>query len=1056
MRRILETFVKYPFYANLVIGVLLLAGIFSYSSMKKSFFPERPTRMIYATVVYPGASPIEMEEGIVVRLEEAIRGIPGIKEITSSASENFCRVAVETTGKFNIDETLQEVKNSIDGITTLPVDAERPVVFKQRSTTPAMRIGLSGNANLMALKDIAYRVEDDFLASGLISQISIAGYTNPEISIEISEESLLRYGLTLSDVSQAVARTNRDITGGEIRNENHSLLIRARNRSVNPDQISKIVIRANSAGQLLSIGDVATVKYQFQDIPKGTWINGKPGISISINKLITEDLEDISIFVRKYIDEFNLTHSDVKLHLTFDYLDMLESRLNLLLRNGGMGLFLVVITLALFLSFRMSLWVAWGIPASFLGMFVVASLYGITINMISLFGMILVVGILVDDGIVIGENIFTHFEMGKSPHRAAIDGTMEVMPAVLTSVATTIVAFIPLLLIEGQLEFLFEMAFVVIFTLVISMAEAFFVLPAHLGTSHVLRRKTNHENFGNRVRNRLEKYISFLRDRSYGRVLKFVIKHRVPAMFVPLVVILITVGLFRGEIIQSTFFPNIPPDSFDVNVAFTPGEGEKQTFDFLKKFEVAVWQVNTDLKTERNDTSDYVIYTFLNMGSSFDGQESGSHAGNVSVNLRNMEGINISAFEIASRVRNKIGKIPEADRFSVAGRNRWGKPVSVSLLGNNLSELKIARDELVTELEKLPDLTEVMDNDPEGAQEIRIKLKPAAYALGIDYFTLLSQIRDGFFGAQSQRLQQGRDEIRVWVRFPRFDREQIGQLDQVKIKTKNGSFPFSELATYEIERGPVIIQHYNGKREIRVEADVVNPDKAIPPLLQLIENDILPPILAQHPGVRYEFQGQQKVAAESGQSMAKFFVPAFIIMVIIIMIEFRSFGQALIIVLLIPLGYIGAAWGHLIQNIPISMLSAWGMVALTGVIVNDSVVFIQKFNQLVEEGTKVVDAVYMAGISRFRAIVLTTLTTTFGLFPIVLETSRQAQFLIPMAVSLAYGVLFGTFFILLFLPLLVLALNDARVLWAKIWNNKTASREEVEKGFIYAKRKLED
>ena len=1056
MRKIIETFVKYPFYANLIVIVVLGAGIASFLSMKKSFFPEIKSRVIVVSVAYPGASPKEMEEGITVRIEEAIRGIPGIKEINSTSSENVCRVMIETTGEYDIDLTLQEVKNAIDGITSMPTGAERPVVFKQRSMSGAMRLGLSGSADLMTLKEMAYHIEDDFLASGLISQVSISGFPPVEISVEVSEDNLLRYGLTINDISRAVSGTNRDLSGGEIRNEDYLVIIRVRNRSVNPNDISNIVVKGDKDGSIVRVGDIGKVKVQFQDVPNFTLLNGNPAISISVNKLITEDLEKISVFVNNYIKEFNKKYNNAQLYVTFDFLDLLKSRLELLYKNGFFGLMLVIIILALFLSFRLSLWVAWGIPSAFLAMFVVANMYGITINMISLFGMILVVGILVDDGIVIGENIFTHFEKGKSPMKAAVDGTMEVMPAVITSVLTTIIAFMPLLFIQGRMEMMFEMAFVVIFSLIFSLFEAFFVLPAHVGTPHVLRRSAGAVNFGNRIRNRLEEFVAYFRDRLYGTLLKKVIRYRYIVLFIPVTLTLITLGLFEGGFISATFFPNVPPDNFDINIAFTPGEGEKQTLDALYKFEKIVWQVNDDLKKELNDTADFVKYTFLTLGSSFSGEERGSHAGSISVLLRNLEGSPVSSFDIANRVRKKIGKVPEADKLSVAGRSHWGAPISISLMGNNLEELSKARDMLMKELKEMPAITEVKDNNPLGAQEVRLKLKPKAYFLGLDDFTVLSQVRNGFFGSQSQRLQHGKDELRVWVRYPRTDREELGQLERMKIKTPKGEYPLAEIADFHIERGPVNIHRYNLKREIRVEADVVNPQEPVPPLLEYISNSIMPDIQAQYPGVRYLYQGQQKNAAESQSSMMHYFIPAFILMVIVIMIHFRSFGQGLVIISMIPLAYLGAIWGHLFQGIPLSILSVFGMVALSGVTVNDAVVFMQKYNRLLaNENLKVKEAVFQAGVARFRPIVLTTLTTTIGLFPIIFEKSRQAQFLIPMAIALAYGVFFGTVFILTVFPVTILFLNDIRV-WAKyLFTGKKPTHEEVEKANIYKKRKIE-
>ncbi len=1056
MRKIIETFVKYPFYANLIVIVILGAGIASFLSMKKSFFPERKSRFLIVTVAYPGASPKEMEEGITVRIEEAIRGIPGIKEINSTSSENVSRVSIETTGEYDIDLTLQEVKNAVDGITSMPTGAERPIIFKQRSMSGAMRLGLSGSADLMTLKEMAYHIEDDFLASGLISQITISGFPQTEISVEVSEENLLRYGITLNDISRAISGANRDLSGGEIRNDDYMVIIRVRNRSVNSNDISNIVVRGGKKGSVVRVGDLGKVKVQFQDVPNFTLLNGKPAISISINKLITEDLEKISVFVNNYIKDFNKKYNNARLYVTFDYLNLLKSRLELLYENGFFGLILVIFILALFLSFRLSLWVAWGIPSAFLAMFIVANMYGVTINMISLFGMILVVGILVDDGIVIGENIFTHFEKGKSPMKAAVDGTLEVMPAVITSVLTTIVAFMPLLFIQGRMEMMFEMAFVVIFSLAFSLLEAFLVLPAHIGTPHVLRRSTDAVNFGNRVRNKLEEFVAYMRDNLYGSLLRKVIKHRYIVLFIPLTLTLITIGLFRGGFITSTFFPNLPPDNFDVNIAFTPGEGEKQTLDALYKFEKIVWQVNDDLKKEYNDTSDYVIYTFLTLGSSFNGEERGSHAGHISVLLRDLEGSAVSSFDIANRVRKKIGKVPEADKLSVAGRSHWGAPISISLLDNNLAELSKARDMLITELKEMPAITEVKDNNPLGAQEVRLKLKPKAYFLGLDDFTVLNQIRNGFFGSQAQRLQHGKDELRVWVRYPRSDRKELGQLERMKIKTPKGEYPLAEIADFHIERGPVNIHRYNMKREIRIEADVVDPNEPVPPLLDYIEASILPKIKAQYPGVKYTFQGQQKNAAESQNSMTHYFIPAFILMTIIIMVHFKSFGQGMVVISMVPLAYLGAVWGHMFQGIPLSILSVFGMVALSGVTVNDSVVLMQKYNRLLAvDNLKVKEAIFQAGIARFRPIVLTTLTTTIGLFPIIFEKSRQAQFLIPMAMALAYGVFFGTIFILTVFPVTILFMNDVRV-WTKyLLTGVKPTPEEVEKANIYKKRKIQ-
>ncbi|MCK4664049.1 MAG: efflux RND transporter permease subunit [Bacteroidales bacterium] len=1075
MKKIITIFVKYPFYANIIIVILILGGWIGISNMKKSFFPERQSRNITITVTYPGASPKEMEEGITVRIEEAIRGIVGIKEINSTSSENFSRVRIETTGDYDIDETLTEVKNAVDGISSFPVDAERPIIYKQRSITQAMYLGLSGNVDLMSLKKLANEIEDDLLASGIITQLRINGYPPIEISVEVTEENLLRYNLTFDEILRAITLNNRDISGGQIKSEKEEILIRSRSRSVNPDDIGEIILRANNDGSHLLIRDIANVKLKFSDIPSAFLMNGKQAISFSVSKLPEEDLDEISAFCNKYAKEFNANHNDVKLEVSFDFLSMLGSRLELLYKNGSIGLFLVIFSLALFLSFRLSLWVAWGIPASFLAMFIVGSMYGITINMISLFGMILVIGILVDDGIVIAENIYTHFEKGKSPRRAAIDGTMEVLPAVITSVTTTMIAFSPLMLIQGGgLEFMFEMAFVVVFSLFFSLFEAFLVLPAHLGSKHILRSRKKSENIKN-IRSHLNNAIAYMRYKIYGYVLKLSIKWKWITLTIPISFFIITIGLFGGGFIKYTMFPAITFDFFNIDIAFKPGSGEKKTFEYLKKFDDIVWEVNEELIAEYGtmpeygllqklliktgitniDTNSYIQYTYLGIGNAFSGQEIGSHTGGIFVTLRDMEGLPVSSYEITNRIRKKIGKIPEAEKMSIGAHNRFGKPVSISLLGKDLKELEQAKRFLIEELNNLTTITNITDNNAAGKQEVRLKLKPKAYFLGLDQTSILNQIRQGFFGGQAQRLQSGKDEIRVWVRYPKTGRQNLGQLDEMKIKTVSGEYPLTELVDYTIERGPVNINRFNLSREIRIEADLVDPYESVPPILQKIREDIVPKVKAKYSGVDIQHQGQQRRSDEAQSEMMKYFGIAFAIIILILMIHFKSASQALIVIMMIPLAWLGSIWGHGVEGFPVSMLSAWGMVALSGIIINDAVIFLAKYNSLLLEGQKVIDAVYNAGIARFRAIVLTTITTVMGLYPLIMENSFQAQFLIPMAIALAYGVLFGTAFILLFFPSLILVLNDIKIWTRWLWNGILPTRESVETTIINSKRTID-
>jgi len=908
----------------------------------------------------------------------------------------------------------------------------------------------------LTLKGYAQRIEEEFLSSGVISQVSLSGFPALEISVEANEEDLLRYGITFTELQNAISQNNRDVSGGQIRSMEEEMLIRMRSRSADPNKIGDIILRANPDGSVIRIRDIALVKKKFSDTPNKTLEKGKPLISISVSKLITEDLAKIDKYVKEYVTDFNKKNQGIELVISRSYLEILGSRLELLYRNGGQGLFLVVLILGLMLSTRLSLWVAWGIPASFLAMFIVANWMGVTINLMSLFGMILVIGILVDDGIVIGENIFQHFERGKSPMRAAVDGTVEVIPAVVTSVATTIIAFSPLIFITGRMEMMYEMAIIVILSLAFSLFEAFFVLPAHLGNKHVLNRKVLRAK-DKGLRKYTERFFTWLRDYAYDRVLQLIIKWRYIVIGIPVAMMVITGGLIGGQLIKTTFFPRMEFDSFDINIAFTPGSGERQTMAYLERFDSIVWVVNEELKEEYNDSIDIIENSTIQLGTGFGGGERGAHAGSVGISPRDSEETGISSFEIIQKIRQKTGPLPEAEKFTIgSARRRFGNPVSIGLLSRNIEELDLGREFLFGKLQELPQLKDVVNTNSLGKQEILLSLKPKAYMLGFTESSIANQVRQAFYGGQAQRLQEGRDELRIWVRYPAEGRERLGQMEKMKIQTPQGVYPLTELVDYELKRGPVNIQRFNSKREMRVDADLMDPDASVSDILDQIKEEIIPELTMLYPGITVQFQGQQKESERNMADLMILFPMAFLAIIFILMINFKSFEQPILILIMIPIAILGSIWGHGIHGKTLSMLSLWGIIALTGVIVNDAVVFLAKYNLLIEKGGKVKDSIIIAGKSRLRPIILTTLTTSFGLFPLILEKSFQAQFLIPMAISLVYGVAFGTMFILLFFPALILVLNDFRKVIRELWHGRKFEREEVEIAWIHAQRKIDD
>lgn len=1056
MRNIISFFIQKPAWGNAIIIVSLIFGITAIVLLDRSFFPEQDPNKLNISIFYNGASPVEMEEGVTIKVEQALRGVQGVDEITSTSSENFSKISIVAFKDADIDEVFRDVENAVNGINSLPVGVEKPTIVKQRNfmNSRASIISLSGDVGVTLLKETAEQIEDDLLNTKAISQLLTEGYPESEFSIEVKEIQLLRYNLTFDDVVNAIKRNNKDVSAGSVKTKDEEYLIRAKSKQNTVFGIEDIALRSTVEGEKVTIGDVADVKYQFADSPIESYIDGERNVTLILMKLENDDLGDITDEIEKYIAEFNSTHTEMKLTTTFQRYDLLRQRLSMLVSNGGLGLLLVLIVLGLFLNLRLSIWVAVGIPVSFLGMFMVGAIYGITINMISLSGMILVVGIIVDDGIVIAENIYSHYEKGKSPYNATLDGTMEVLPAVFTSVITTVVAFSVLLFLE-EMEQMREMAFVVIICLLFSLIEAFLVLPAHL-KSKKLQKKEKIGFFG-KIKNKAEGVVRFLGDKVYGDVLKFILYRkavrRTLAFFPLIFIIIITIFLFTG-VIKKTFFPAIPFDDFKVEVSYKPGEPKEKTMEYLWYCYDEVAKVQVELKEKYG--RDLIQFVSIVAGKTEELGETGPHCGMIRVQL-DAEGAAISSFEIAKMVEDRINKDLSLDKFMVGGGNRWGKPISIALKGKNTKEIKEAKEYLKSELRKMSELKDITDNGGEGNREIRLTLKEKAHLLGLTHGDITKQIRQGFFGEEVQRLIIGTNEIKVWVRYPKEDRGSLGQMDEVKIKTDNDQLiPLRELVDYEIKRGEVSIKHYNGVREIVVDAAQVDALASTSDFVNDIEDNILPSLGSKFKSVDYEFRGQALNARKSRKEMNTVVSILIFLMILILSLNFNSFWQGLLFLPIMLIGPFCAMLGHGLENVPFSLLSVWGVIALLGILVNDAIVFLDKYNRNLKEGLMPVDAVYNAGMKRFRPILLTSLTTIAGLYPLIREQSFQAQFLIPMAVSVAYGVFFGTLFILIFFPTLILFSNDVRKAFKWLWTGVKPSMLDVEPAIIDQRRDVEN
>lgn len=1052
MKKIISYFIKYPVAVNVIILAFLVFGIMGALTMKSSFFPLSESRNIMVSLFYPGASPEEMEEGVVLKIEDNLKGIVGIDRVTSTSRENSAVINIETIKGKNIDVVLADVKNAVDRVPSFPSGMEPPVIAKIESIRPTISFIITGeNISLATLKIYARDIENELRGIEGISQVSLSGFPDQEIEIAVRENDLRAYNLSFTEVANAVSKSNLLITGGNIKTSDEDYLIRARNRNYYGNELLNLVVRAEPGGNIIRLSDIADVSDSWSENPDRVFFNGLKSINISVSNTNSEDLLSSADKINAYIIKFNQQHENVQLHVSNDQSIPLNQRTELLGKNAAMGVLLVLFFLALFLNIRLALWVAVGIPIAFLGMFVFASSLDITINILSLFGMIIVIGILVDDGIVIGENIYHHYEKGKSPVQAAIDGTLEVIPPIVSAILTTIIAFSTFFYVDGRIgDFFSEVSMVVVLTLSVSLIEALIILPAHIAHSKALIAKGKKRipvfQFFHDINKKAEKILFYARDNWYVPFLKFFLQHKLLGFAIPIALFIFSIGGIGGGVVRTSFFPSVASDRISINLSMLQGTNEMITDSIISGIEDKAWEVNDEF-TERQTGNQAVVQNIIKRIGP------GSSNASLLINLLPGESRDFASMEITNAIREKVGRIHGIESLIFgSGSNFGGSPIAVSLLGNNIDELKAAKVELKEIMTKNPLLKDISDNDPAGIKEVQIKLKENAYLLGLNLQTVMSQVRSGFFGLQTQRFQRGQDEIKVWVRYKREDRSSIKNLDDMWILTPTGDrVPFSEIATYEIQRGDVLINHLNSKREIQVTADLKDDKASATDILDNIKTVILPEILSKYPTVSPSYEGQNREAQKTVTSAKSIGLIVLILIYITIAFTFRSYDQPLLLMLMIPFSLIGVVWGHWIHGFSVNILSWMGIIALIGIMVNDGLVLIGKFNSYLKEGMKFDDALLQAGTSRFRAIVLTSLTTIAGLAPLLLEKSRQAQFLKPMALSISYGIGIATVLTLVMLPLFLAVSNHIKVFFKWYFSGKPVTKEEVERAIIEMK-----
>lgn len=1064
MKKLIEYFIKYHVAVNIVVIAFFAFGLVGALSLRSSFFPLVDEDKISITIAYSGASPKEIEEGIILKIEDNLKGLEGVDRVTSTAEENTGTILIEAVKGVNIDFMLIDVKNAVDRVSSYPADMEPLVVEIVEEVRETISFAISGNdVPLSTLKQIGREVESDLRRLGGISQIAITGYPAEEIEIAVDENSLLAYQVTFTEVSEAVSKTNILVTGGTIKTDAEEYLIRANNRSYYGEELLNTIVKADASGKVVRLKDVAKVRDRFSETPNANYLNGDLSVNVTVTSTNTEDLLTSAEKVKEYVENFNEKHENIKLTTIRDLSKTLNQRTQLLIENAIVGMLLVLLFLSLFLNTRLAFWVAFGLPVAFLGMFIFAGFFDVTINVLSLFGMIIVIGILVDDGIVIAENIYQKYEEGQSPIKAAINGTMEVIPPIISAIVTTILAFSTFLFLDSRIgKFFSEVATIVILTLVVSLVEALLILPAHLAHSKALKNQEVPKNKIAKVFAKIrminaygDRFMNWLRDKIYAPILDFSLKNKIFTFCLFLIALILTIGSIGGGIIKVTLFPRIASDNVRITLVMPNGTNEKVTDSIISLIEDKAWIINKELTEEYLSNAEIKKELFENTVKEINSASSAKLTINMLPGEERPNELNSSI--VANKIREKVGPVIGVEQLLFdSGGNFGGSPVSVSLLSNNLDDLKNSKKELKEIMLNDPRLKDVYDNDPQGIKEIRIELKESAYLLGLDLQTIISQIRAGFFGVEAQRFQRGEDEIRVWVRYDRKTRSSIANLDDMRIVTPTGErIPFSEIANYTILRGDVAINHLDGVREIQVSADLTDPSQSATDILNEIRSTIIPQLQQKYPTITASFEGQNREAKKLSSSAGVIFPIVFALIYITIAFAFRSYSQPILLLLLIPFSLTAVGWGHYIHGFPINILSALGIIALIGIMVNDGLVFIEKFNSNLRNGVTFDAALLNAGKSRFRAIFLTSMTTIAGLAPLIFEKSRQAQFLKPMAISIAYGIGYATILTLLALPLFLSFNNSIKKNMKWLATNKKVSKEEVERA-IKEQKELHD
>jgi multidrug efflux pump subunit AcrB len=1029
-------FANNPVAANLLMILLLLGGAFGAITTNQEEFPNFDVKVVQIQVPYLGAAPVEVERAVCVRVEESIEGLEGIDKLRSIATEGVCSVVAELSDDANDIEVLNEIKSRVDGIISFPAETEKPIVSKMSFTRRVVQIAVSGHTDERTLKEVARELRDDIAALENVSQTSV-DYIRPyEISIEVSELELRRYGITLDQVAKAIRQSSLDMPGGTIKTRNGEILIRTTGQAYWGEEFEDVIVVTRPDGTRITLNDVANIRDDFQEGDLLAQFNGARGVVVNVSQVGDEDLIQIAEDVQALVKEFRAkTPVEISLDTWINTSEELEERMSVLLQNAGGGLLLVLVILALFLKFRLAMWVAIGIPVALLGTLGALPFTDIYISTMTVMAFILVLGIVVDDAIVVGERVYGHEQMGKTPLNAAIDGTWEVSVPVIFGVLTTIAAFLPLILVEGRMSGFFSpIGWVVIFALICSIIESQLILPAHLANRKRDEPTTAASKGWNKFQGAISKWLENLAEQTYLPFVAKVLRWRYAASAVGLGILILAISLIASGRVVFGFFPAIEGDRVYAGLELPEGISAEVTMAAAQKMERAAYSLNDKLVEEMGVSAPVIRNVFTSVGQNVDRNGPGrpmssgrSNIAEVVIDLAPIaERAGMSSKIIANRWRDEVGSISDAVKLSFDSDSfSAGDPIEYQLQGKDVDELRRAAEYLKGEMSRYNGLFDISDSFRSGKQEIQLSLLPEARNLGLTLADLANQVRGAFYGSEAQRVQRGQDDVKVMVRFPEAERKSIGNLEDMYIRTPDGNeVPFYSVARFEVSRGYSSINRLDGRRTVTVRADVDRGSVSPEEVSNNIRSELVPKFIAAFPNVDISVGGEQE---ERATALGGLLVGALFSLVVIyglLAIPLRSYLQPLVIMSVIPFGAVGAIVGHYILNVQLMFFSALGIVALSGVVVNASLVLVDYANRQQRGGKHIVESVLDACLVRFRPIMLTSVTTFVGLIPLMSTSTPATAPFLPMAVSLAWGVLFATFITLLLVPCLYVMVED--------------------------------